>query len=213
MKKYLRIAAFVLACVATLGFTSCKKADYSKSWKVVAYTSEGETQKQYVGFNVKFETSSDKKISVWLKVLDFDKNVDSVDVTIDRYLSSNLTGTGYTSAKAVTYTLKPDKGCNKNKNGKWVQIVENWSYGSTVTSHYVRLTLTGGVTLGEIAFVDEDGKQLTATVECANVYIQGGEPETTDDKFTKEELTAQKEFARNGLPLYLVDEQDSFDKN
>ena len=110
----------------------------------MAYTSEGETQKQYVGFNVKFETSSDKKISVWLKVLDFDKNVDSVDVTIDRYLSSNLTGTGSTSAKAVTYTLKPDKGCNKNKNGKWVQIVENWSYGSTVTSHYVRLTLTGG---------------------------------------------------------------------
>ena len=44
MKKFIRVAAVALAIVAALGLFGCKKskADYSHSWRVVAYKASGE---------------------------------------------------------------------------------------------------------------------------------------------------------------------------
>lgn len=146
---------------------------------------------------------------MWLRVDGFDKNVTSADVTIEKYSSSNLTGE-VSNGKPVTYTIKKPSGCKKSVG--WVEIVSDWTYTTTLTSVYVRLVLKGGVTLGEIGFLDDQGKKLTVAVDSANVYIQGGNPETTNKQFSYTELTEQKDNAKNGLPLYLVDEQGDFKK-
>ena len=68
MKKFIRIAAFALAVVATVGLSGCKKnkADYSHSWRVVAYKAGGEIQSQRVGFKVTKKT--DKQIKeIWVR--------------------------------------------------------------------------------------------------------------------------------------------------
>ncbi len=209
MKIITRITALCLAFAATVSLIGCKKdVKYTDSWRVVRYASGGEEQKQYVGFKV--TKKSDREIkSVWLRVDGFDKNVTSADVTIEKYSSSNLTGE-VSNGKPVTYTIKKPSGCKKSVG--WVEIVSDWTYTTTLTSVYVRLVLKGGVTLGEIGFLDDQGKKLTVAVDSANVYIQGGNPETTNKQFSYTELTEQKDNAKNGLPLYLVDEQGDFKK-
>lgn len=212
MKKFIRVAAFALAVVATVGLSGCKKnkADYSHSWRAVAYKAGGEIQSQRVGFKVTKKT--DKQIKeIWVRVDGFDKGVNTVDLTIDRYASSsNLNSAN--SYNKVEYKLKNEKsGCKASKAG-WYKVVDDWDYTSTSSSVYVRFTLTGGVTIGEVGFVDEDGYKCTFEVNSANVYLPGYEYETTEKQFTKDELTAAQGKTKNGNPLNLADEQKSFSK-
>lgn len=212
MKKFIRVAAVALAIVAALGLFGCKKskADYSHSWRVVAYKASGEVQAQRVGFKVTQKT--DKQIKqIWVRVDGFDKGVKSVDLTVDRYTSSsNLNSAN--SYNKVEYKLKNEKkGCKATNTG-WFKVVDDWDYTSTSSSVYVRLTLNGGVTIGEVGFVDEEGYKCTFEVNSANVYLQGYENQTTEKQFTKEELTAAQGKTKNGNPLNLADEQKSFTK-
>ncbi|MDY5820016.1 MAG: hypothetical protein SPJ70_01715 [Candidatus Borkfalkiaceae bacterium] len=212
MKKFIRVAAVALAIVAALGLFGCKKskADYSHSWRVVAYKASGEVQAQRVGFKVTKKT--DKQIKqIWVRVDGFDKGVKSVDLTVDRYTSSsNLNSAN--SYNKVEYKLKNEKkGCKATNTG-WFKVVDDWDYTSTSSSVYVRLTLNGGVTIGEVGFVDEEGYKCTFEVNSANVYLQGYENQTTEKQFTKEELTAAQGKTKNGNPLNLADEQKSFTK-
>lgn len=212
MKKFIRVAAVALAIVAALGLFGCKKskADYSHSWRVVAYKASGEVQAQRVGFKVTKKT--DKQIKqIWVRVDGFDKGVKSVDLTVDRYTSSsNLNSTN--SYNKVEYKLKNEKkGCKATNTG-WFKVVDDWDYTSTSSSVYVRLTLNGGVTIGEVGFVDEEGYKCTFEVNSANVYLPGNEYETTEKQFTKDELTAAQGKTKNGNPLNLADEQKSFTK-
>lgn len=212
MKKFIRVAAVALAIVAALGLFGCKKskADYSHSWRVVAYKASGEVQAQRVGFKVTKKT--DKQIKqIWVRVDGFDKGVKSVDLTVDRYTSSsNLNSAN--SYNKVEYKLKNEKkGCKATNTG-WYKVVDDWDYTSTSSSVYVRFTLTGGVTIGEVGFVDEQGYKCTFEVNSANVYLQGYENQTTEKQFTKEELTAAQGKTKNGNPLNLADEQKSFTK-
>ena len=212
MKKFIRVAAVALAIVAALGLFGCKKskADYSHSWRVVAYKASGEVQAQRVGFKVTKKT--DKQIKqIWVRVDGFDKGVKSVDLTVDRYTSSsNLNSAN--SYNKVEYKLKNEKkGCKATNTG-WFKVVDDWNYTSTSSSVYVRLTLNGGVTIGEVGFVDEEGYKCTFEVNSANVYLQGYENQTTERQFTKEELTAAQGKTKNGNPLNLADEQKSFTK-
>lgn len=212
MKKFIRVAAVALAIVAALGLFGCKKskADYSHSWRVVAYKASGEIQAQRVGFKVTKKT--DKQIKqIWVRVDGFDKGVKSVDLTVDRYTSSsNLNSAN--SYNKVEYKLKNEKkGCKATNTG-WFKVVDDWDYTSTSSSVYVRFTLTGGVTIGEVGFVDEEGYKCTFEVNSANVYLQGYENQTTEKQFTKEELTAAQGKTKNGNPLNLADEQKSFNK-
>lgn len=212
MKKFIRIAAVALAIVAALGLFGCKKskADYSHGWRVVAYKASGEVQAQRVGFKVTKKT--DKQIKqIWVRVDGFDKGVKSVDLTVDRYTSSsNLNAAN--SYNKVEYKLKNEKkGCKATNTG-WFKVVDDWDYTSTSSSVYVRLTLNGGVTIGEVGFVDEGGYKCTFEVNSANVYLQGYENQTTEKQFTKEELTAAQGKTKNGNPLNLADEQKSFTK-
>lgn len=212
MKKFIRVAAVALAIVAALGLFGCKKskADYSHSWRVVAYKASGEVQAQRVGFKVTKKT--DKQIKqIWVRVDGFDKGVKSVDLTVDRYTSSsNLNSAN--SYNKVEYKLKNEKkGCKATNTG-WFKVVDDWDYTSTSSSVYVRLTLNGGVTIGEVGFVDEEGYKCTFEVNSANVYLQGYENQTTEKQFTKEELTAAQGQTKNGNPLNLADEQKSFTK-
>lgn len=212
MKKFIRVAAVALAVVAALGLFGCKKskADYSHSWRVVAYKASGEVQAQRVGFKVTKKT--DKQIKqIWVRVDGFDKGVKSVDLTVDRYTSSsNLNSAN--SYNKVEYKLKNEKkGCKATNTG-WFKVVDDWDYTSTSSSVYVRLTLNGGVTIGEVGFVDEEGYKCTFEVNSANVYLQGYENQTTEKQFTKEELTAAQGKTKNGNPLNLADEQKSFTK-
>lgn len=212
MKKFIRVAAVALAIVAALGLFGCKKskADYSHSWRVVAYKASGEVQAQRVGFKVTKKT--DKQIKqIWVRVDGFDKGVKSVDLTVDRYTSSsNLNSAN--SYNKVEYKLKNEKkGCKATNTG-WFKVVDDWDYTSTSSSVYVRFTLTGGVTIGEVGFVDEEGYKCTFEVNSANVYLQGYENQTTEKQFTKEELTAAQGKTKNGNPLNLADEQKSFTK-
>lgn len=212
MKKFIRVAAVALAIVAALGLFGCKKskADYSHGWRVVAYKASGEVQAQRVGFKVTKKT--DKQIKqIWVRVDGFDKGVKSVDLTVDRYTSySNLNSAN--SYNKVEYKLKNEKkGCKATNTG-WFKVVDDWDYTSTSSSVYVRLTLNGGVTIGEVGFVDEEGYKCTFEVNSANVYLQGYENQTTEKQFTKEELTAAQGKTKNGNPLNLADEQKSFTK-
>lgn len=212
MKKFIRVAAVALAIVAALGLFGCKKskADYSHSWRVVAYKASGEVQAQRVGFKVTKKT--DKQIKqIWVRVDGFDKGVKSVDLTVDRYTSSsNLNSAN--SYNKVEYKLKNEKkGCKATNTG-WFKVVDDWDYTSTSSSVYVRLTLNGGVTIGEVGFVDEGGYKCTFEVNSANVYLQGYENQTTEKQFTKDELTAAQGKTKNGNPLNLADEQKSFTK-
>ncbi len=212
MKKFIRVAAVALAIVAALGLFGCKKskADYSHSWRVVAYKASGEVQAQRVGFKVTKKT--DKQIKqIWVRVDGFDKGVKSVDLTVDRYTSSsNLNSAN--SYNKVEYKLKNEKkGCKATNTG-WFKVVDDWDYTSTSSSVYVRLTLNGGITIGEVGFVDEEGYKCTFEVNSANVYLQGYENQTTEKQFTKEELTAAQGQTKNGNPLNLADEQKSFTK-
>lgn len=212
MKKFIRVAAVALAIVAALGLFGCKKskADYSHSWRVVAYKASGEVQAQRVGFKVTKKT--DKQIKqIWVRVDGFDKGVKSVDLTVDRYTSSsNLNSAN--SYNKVEYKLKNEKkGCKATNTG-WFKVVDDWDYTSTSSSVYVRLTLNGGVTIGEVGFVDEEGYKCTFEVNSANVYLQGYENQTTERQFTKDELTAAQGKTKNGNPLNLADEQKSFTK-
>lgn len=212
MKKFIRVAAVALAIVAALGLFGCKKskADYSHSWRVVAYKASGEVQAQRVGFKVTKKT--DKQIKqIWVRVDGFDKGVKSVDLTVDRYTSSsNLNSAN--SYNKVEYKLKNEKkGCKATNTG-WFKVVDDWDYTSTSSSVYVRFTLTGGVTIGEVGFVDEEGYKCTFEVNSANVYLPGYESETTEKQFTKDELTAAQGKTKNGNPLNLADEQKSFTK-
>lgn len=212
MKKFIRVAAVALAIVAALGLFGCKKskADYSHSWRVVAYKASGEVQAQRVGFKVTKKT--DKQIKqIWVRVDGFDKGVKSVDLTVDRYTSSsNLNSAN--SYNKVEYKLKNEKkGCKATNTG-WFKVVDDWDYTSTSSSVYVRLTLNGGVTIGEVGFVDEGGYKCTFEVNSANVYLPGYEYETTEKQFTKDELTAAQGKTKNGNPLNLADEQKSFSK-
>ena len=212
MKKFIRVAAVALAIVAALGLFGCKKskADYSHGWRVVAYKASGEVQAQRVGFKVTKKT--DKQIKqIWVRVDGFDKGVKSVDLTVDRYTSSsNLNSAN--SYNKVEYKLKNEKkGCKATNTG-WFKVVDDWDYTSTSSSVYVRLTLNGGVTIGEVGFVDEEGYKCTFEVNSANVYLQGYENQTTEKQFTKDELTAAQGKTKNGNPLNLADEQKSFTK-
>lgn len=212
MKKFTRVAAVALAIVVALGLFGCKKskADYSHSWRVVAYKASGEVQAQRVGFKVTKKT--DKQIKqIWVRVDGFDKGVKSVDLTVDRYTSSsNLNSAN--SYNKVEYKLKNEKkGCKATNTG-WFKVVDDWDYTSTSSSVYVRLTLNGGVTIGEVGFVDEEGYKCTFEVNSANVYLQGYENQTTEKQFTKDELTAAQGKTKNGNPLNLADEQKSFTK-
>ena len=212
MKKFIRVAAVALAIVAALGLFGCKKskADYSHGWRVVAYKASGEVQAQRVGFKVTKKT--DKQIKqIWVRVDGFDKGVKSVDLTVDRYTSSsNLNSAD--SYNKVEYKLKNEKkGCKATNTG-WFKVVDDWDYTSTSSSVYVRLTLNGGVTIGEVGFVDEEGYKCTFEVNSANVYLQGYENQTTEKQFTKEELTAAQGQTKNGNPLNLADEQKRFTK-
>lgn len=212
MKKFIRVAAVALAIVAALGLFGCKKskADYSHGWRVVAYKASGEVQAQRVGFKVTKKT--DKQIKqIWVRVDGFDKGVKSVDLTVDRYTSSsNLNSAN--SYNKVEYKLKNEKkGCKATNTG-WFKVVDDWDYTSTSSSVYVRLTLNGGVTIGEVGFVDEEGYKCTFEVNSANVYLPGYEYETTEKQFTKDELTAAQGKTKNGNPLNLADEQKSFTK-
>lgn len=212
MKKFIRVAAVALAVVATLGLFGCKKskADYSHSWRVVAYKASGEVQAQRVGFKVTKKT--DKQIKqIWVRVDGFDKGVKLVDLTVDRYTSSsNLNSAN--SYNKVEYKLKNEKKGCKAMNTGWFKVVDDWDYTSTSSSVYVRLTLNGGVTIGEVGFVDEEGYKCTFEVNSANVYLPGNEYETTEKQFTKDELTAAQGKTKNGNPLNLADEQKSFTK-
>lgn len=212
MKKFIRVAAVALAIVAALGLFGCKKskADYSHSWRVVAYKASGEVQAQRVGFKVTKKT--DKQIKqIWVRVDGFDKGVKSVDLTVDRYTSSSNLNSAKSYNK-VEYKLKNEKkGCKATNTG-WFKVVDDWDYTSTSSSVYVRLTLNGGVTIGEVGFVDEEGYKCTFEVNSANVYLQGYENQTTEKQFTKEELTAAQGKTKNGNPLNLADEQKSFTK-
>ena len=212
MKKFIRVAAVALAIVAALGLFGCKKskADYSHSWRVVAYKASGEVQAQRVGFKVTKKT--DKQIKqIWVRVDGFDKGVKSVDLTVDRYTSSsNLNSAN--SYNKVEYKLKNEKkGCKATNTG-WFKVVDDCDYTSKSSSVYVRLTLNGGVTIGEVGFVDEEGYKCTFEVNSANVYLQGYENQTTENQFTKDELTAAQGKTKNGNPLNLADEQKSFTK-
>lgn len=212
MKKFIRVAAVALAIVAALGLFGCKKskADYSHGWRVVAYKASGEVQAQRVGFKVTKKT--DKQIKqIWVRVDGFDKGVKSVDLTVDRYTSSsNLNSAN--SYNKVEYKLKNEKkGCKATNTG-WFKVVDDWDYTSTSSSVYVRLTLNGGITIGEVGFVDEEGYKCTFEVNSANVYLQGYENQTTEKQFTKDELTAAQGKTKNGNPLNLADEQKSFTK-
>lgn len=214
MKKFIRVAAVALAIVAALGLFGCKKskADYSHGWRVVAYkaSASGEVQAQRVSFKVTKKT--DKQIKqIWVRVDGFDKGVKSVDLTVDRYTSSpNLNSAN--SYNKVEYKLKNEKkGCKATNTG-WFKVVDDWDYTSKSSSVYVRLTLNGGVTIGEVGFVDEEGYKCTFEVNSANVYLQGYENQTTEKQFTKEELTAAQGKTKNGNPLNLADEQKSFTK-
>lgn len=212
MKKFIRVAAVALAIVAALGLFGCKKskADYSHSWRVVAYKASGEVQAQRVGFKVTKKT--DKQIKqIWVRVDGFDKGVKSVDLTVDRYTSSSNLNSAKSYNK-VEYKLKNEKkGCKATNTG-WFKVVDDWDYTSTSSSVYVRLTLNGGVTIGEVGFVDEEGYKCTFEVNSANVYLQGYENQTTEKQFTKDELTAAQGKTKNGNPLNLADEQKSFTK-
>lgn len=212
MKKFIRVAAVALAIVAALGLFGCKKskADYSHGWRVVAYKASGEVQAQRVGFKVTKKT--DKQIKqIWVRVDGFDKGVKSVDLTVDRYTSSSNLNSANTYNK-VEYKLKNEKkGCKATNTG-WFKVVDDWDYTSTSSSVYVRLTLNGGVTIGEVGFVDEEGYKCTFEVNSANVYLQGYENQTTEKQFTKDELTAAQGKTKNGNPLNLADEQKSFTK-
>lgn len=214
MKKFIRVAAVALAIVAALGLFGCKKnkADYSHSWRAVAYkaSGSGEVQAQRVGFKVTKKT--DKQIKqIWVRVDGFDKGVKSVDLTVDRYTSSSKLNSA-NSYNKVEYKLKNEKkGCKATNTG-WFKVVDDWDYTSTSSSVYVRLTLNGGVTIGEVGFVDEEGYKCTFEVNSANVYLQGYENQTTEKQFTKDELTAAQGQTKNGNPLNLADEQKSFTK-
>lgn len=212
MKKFTRVAAVALAIVAALGLFGCKKskADYSHGWRVVAYKASGEVQAQRVGFKVTKKT--DKQIKqIWVRVDGFDKGVKSVDLTVDRYTSSSKLNSA-NSYNKVEYKLKNEKkGCKATNTG-WFKVVDDWDYTSTSSSVYVRLTLNGGVTIGEVGFVDEEGYKCTFEVNSANVYLPGNEYETTEKQFTKDELTAAQGKTKNGNPLNLADEQKSFTK-
>lgn len=214
MKKFIRVAAVALAIVAALGLFGCKKskADYSHGWRVVAYkaSASGEVQAQRVGFKVTKKT--DKQIKqIWVRVDGFDKGVKSVDLTVDRYTSSSKLNSA-NSYNKVEYKLKNEKkGCKATNTG-WFKVVDDWDYTSKSSSVYVRFTLTGGVTIGEVGFVDEEGYKCTFEVNSANVYLQGYENQTTENQFTKDELTAAQGKTKNGNPLNLADEQKSFTK-
>ena len=212
MKKFIRIAAVALALVAALGLFGCQKskADYSHSWRVVSYKVGSEVQTQRVGFKV--TKKNDKQIKeIWVRVDGFDKGVKSVDLTIDRYTSStNLNSTS--TYNKFEYKLKNEKKGCKAANTGWIKVVDEWDYTGTLTNVYVRLTLTGGVTIGEVGFVDEEGYKCTFEVNSADVYLQGYESQTTEKQFTKEELTTAQGQTKNGNPLNLADEQKSFTK-
>lgn len=211
MKKFIRVAAIALALTAALGLFGCKKqADYSKSWHAVAYKVGDEVQIQRVGFKV--TQKNEKKIKqIWVRVDGFDKNVKSVALTVDRYTaSSNLNSTN--SYNKVEYTLANGATGCKTAKPTWIKVVDEWDITTTTSTVYVRFTLTGGVTIGEVGFVDEEGYKCTFEVNSANVYLQGYENQTTEKQFTADELAEAKGKTKNGNPLNLADEQKSFTK-
>ncbi len=194
MKILKRIAAITLALTASVAMLSCAgKADKpTKSWKVVAYDFT-----QGVSFNV---TRNSKDIDeVWLNV----GKLDTEEVTITFTTSSSAFTSSSSNKKTATITRAMLKEANKNNNG-WIKVVDDWN----VSSSYVRFDLDGGITLNEIAFRDEDGKQLTATIDKAKVYVKGNVPSSPEKYFTSEELAEMT--STNGMPANLLDEQDKF---
>lgn len=194
MKFLKRAAALTLALSASVSLLACSNAKTpTQGWKVVAvkdYT-------QAVSFNV---TRNSKDIDeVWFNV----GKLATEEVTITFSTTSSSFSPSTSNQKSFTVTRDILKTAKKENNG-WIKVVEDWG----VSNSYVRFDLDGGITLNEIAFRDEDGKQLTATVDKAKIYVKDGSPSATTEYFTSEELATMT--STDGMPANLLDEQEKF---
>lgn len=209
MKKIVSLILGVIMSVSISALTSCKKVNTATSWQIVSYQSGSESMTQQVGFNV---TRSSKKIrEIWMKI---DKiELESVTITFERYTSST-TDSGTSTMKPVSgtsfskvITSKQVKEAKKNANG-WIKVNdENWDKDYT----YVLMSTTGNITIDEVVFVSEENKRLTTNVDKANIVIEYNDGKTESKVFTKAQLEEIKD-AKYGLPLNLVNNQESFDK-
>ena len=73
------------------------------------------------------------------------------------------------------------------------------------------MSTTGNITIDEVVFVSEENKRLTTNVDKANIVIEYNDGKTESKVFTKAQLEEIKD-AKYGLPLNLVNNQESFDK-
>lgn len=194
----MRIIALALTLITVFAFFGCKdKSGGYTSWEVRVYNDgEGSADVQYVDFSV---TRNGKNIKeVWINVA----KISAAEVQID---FAKVSGD---SKQTLTLDKKKVKDARKNDGG-WIKAVDDWNYGLST----VRMSLKGNVTVNEVAFVGEEGKKLSVTVNKAYIYYvdKDGKVQSSQEAYSKSDLEGITD-SKTGLPLNLVDEQDKFDK-
>ena len=100
------------------------------------------------------------------------------------------------------------KNANKGAKG-WIKLnTKDWG----LKSDNVLLTVVDGrLTIREVVFVNENGEQLSASINVAYVAIKTDKKSNpVISQFTKAQLEEYAETSIYGVPNFLLDDQEAF---
>ena len=203
------LLSLALVVITAFGFTACKEksvSNCSTGWTVEKFATKdletGKTEEvsQFVCF---YLTLNSKTLNeVWINVGEMKE--EEVKLTVNRYNSTTYEDSTSTSYKReVTVSRKQYK---ESANG-WIKLVGDYNSASA----YVKLSLTGGMTINEVAFINkEEGKRMSFAVRAAKMVVSDEKGAlSSKDYYTASEIEDMK---LTDSPLLLGDEQTKFDE-
>ncbi len=211
MKKIFSFSLCLIMLFSVLTLTGCKdKNAVGQSWRVEKFGDEEQTYVQKVGFKVTRNSKAIKE--VWLNVEEI-KGA-SATLTFTKYQSNTETDDDiYSKGEAldggnIILSAQQVKKANKGAKG-WIKLnTKDWG----LKSDNVLLTVVDGrLTIREVVFVNENGEQLSASINVAYVAIKTDKKSNpVISQFTKAQLEEYAETSIYGVPNFLLDDQEAF---
>lgn len=201
MKRLVKFAAIAAATLIAFCAASCSvniTTNCETGWKVEKYETtdgeNGEAVRQYACFYI--TRNSNPIDEVWINIGAIEG--DEATVYLGRYVSSTYSDSG--TAEAVTITKK---AASEAQNG-WIMIKESYN----LSSSYVKIATTGGITINEVAFLNADGDLLKTEIQGAYIVYENDSGKLVGVKGDRGEI---EELELESSPMKLVDEQEKFE--
>lgn len=204
MKKFFGFVAAVAAAACVFCTASCRdttariNSDCETGWKVTQYKAGDGTDAEMQTVYFQVSRGSDKVDEVWFNVGEM--TVDEADIEISCYYSSDRTS--ITSSVTTAKLYKADAVSSGNG---WVRVKDGYAQSYST----VRISLSGGVRLNEVVFLDTADKRLSVSINYADIIYRDADGTIKGGLFSEDELGEME--SEDGTPAMLIDEQAKFD--